>query len=63
MGTRWDTEWKIVLAGAQYLTSLTKSCVKALKHTLDHMLEVSIARAKPMLNYTEQGSQHSQLLF
>ena len=53
MGMGQGIDWKFVQAWEQFYDGLTKSWFEALKHTLEHMLQVYLDETLPTLNYAE----------
>ena len=50
---RQGTQWNFVPAGCQFRNGLCESRVKALKHTLKHVVDGSTVNEKPTVSYVE----------
>ena len=55
-GARAGTSWEFVPAGCQFRNGLAEARVRAIKHTISHMLASTLIGEKPTLNYAELGT-------
>ena len=52
-GARAGTNWVFVPAGCQFRNGLAEARMRAIKHTISHMLASTVNGEKPTLNYAE----------